>query len=113
VGLTSQEERGQVAIPIDNLITGEWEVVGSKGDSQYGLAVPRLAGGTGLMRHRGMRRRDRAGDPGRGVRAAVAALGPRGTTLAAATGGAGEQAESQTPPERTTDHGPDIPPAYV
>jgi len=33
VGLTSQEERGQVAIPIDNLITGEWEMVGSKGDS--------------------------------------------------------------------------------
>src|SRR5437762_5662095 len=30
LGLTSQEERGQVAIPIDNLITGEWEVVGSK-----------------------------------------------------------------------------------
>ena len=31
-GLTSQEERGQVAIPIDILITGEWEVVGSKGN---------------------------------------------------------------------------------
>jgi D-arabinose 1-dehydrogenase-like Zn-dependent alcohol dehydrogenase len=32
VGLTSQEERGQVAIPIDILITREWEVVGSKGN---------------------------------------------------------------------------------
>src|SRR5207249_5650272 len=32
VGLTSQEERGQVAIPVDNLVTGEWEVVGSKGN---------------------------------------------------------------------------------
>jgi D-arabinose 1-dehydrogenase-like Zn-dependent alcohol dehydrogenase len=32
VGLTSQEERGHVAIPIDILITGEWEVVGSKGN---------------------------------------------------------------------------------
>jgi D-arabinose 1-dehydrogenase-like Zn-dependent alcohol dehydrogenase len=32
VGLTSQEERGQIAIPIDTLITGEWEVVGSKGN---------------------------------------------------------------------------------
>jgi threonine dehydrogenase-like Zn-dependent dehydrogenase len=32
VGLTSQEERGQVAIPIDTLITGEWEIVGSKGN---------------------------------------------------------------------------------
>jgi D-arabinose 1-dehydrogenase-like Zn-dependent alcohol dehydrogenase len=31
-GLTSQEERGQVAIPIDTLVTGEWEVVGSKGN---------------------------------------------------------------------------------
>ena len=31
MGLTSQEERGRVAIPIDNLVTGEWEVVGSKG----------------------------------------------------------------------------------
>jgi len=42
VGLTSQEERGQVAIPIDNLITGEWEVVGSKGDSHanHGLLPP-------------------------------------------------------------------------
>ena len=34
VGLTSQEERGQVAIPLDALITGEWEVVGSKGNPQ-------------------------------------------------------------------------------
>lgn len=33
-GLTSQEERGQVAIPIDLLVTGEWEVVGSKGNPQ-------------------------------------------------------------------------------
>jgi len=42
VGLTSQEERGQVAIPIDNLITGEWEMVGSKGDSHanYELLPP-------------------------------------------------------------------------
>lgn len=31
-GLTSQEERGHVAIPIDTLVTGEWEVVGSKGN---------------------------------------------------------------------------------
>jgi propanol-preferring alcohol dehydrogenase len=34
VGLTSQEERGHVAIPIDILISGEWEVVGSKGNPQ-------------------------------------------------------------------------------
>lgn len=32
VGLTSQEERGLVAIPIDTIVTGEWEVVGSKGN---------------------------------------------------------------------------------
>jgi D-arabinose 1-dehydrogenase-like Zn-dependent alcohol dehydrogenase len=32
VGLTSQEERGHVAIPIDLIVTGEWEVVGSKGN---------------------------------------------------------------------------------
>jgi D-arabinose 1-dehydrogenase-like Zn-dependent alcohol dehydrogenase len=32
VGLTSQEEGGHVAIPIDNLVTGEWELVGSKGN---------------------------------------------------------------------------------
>src|SRR5438552_18701553 len=30
VELTSQEERCQVAIPIDNLVTGEWEVLGAK-----------------------------------------------------------------------------------
>ncbi|TMB48564.1 MAG: hypothetical protein E6J60_14270 [Deltaproteobacteria bacterium] len=47
VGLTSQEERGQVAIPIDNLITGEWEVVGSKGDSHanYDELLPLVARG--------------------------------------------------------------------
>ena len=45
VGLTSQEERGQVAIPIDNLITGE--VVGSKGDSHanYDELLPLVARG--------------------------------------------------------------------
>jgi D-arabinose 1-dehydrogenase-like Zn-dependent alcohol dehydrogenase len=31
-GLTSQEERGQVALPIDLIVTGEWEIVGSKGN---------------------------------------------------------------------------------
>ena len=42
-----QEERGQVAIPIDNLITGEWEVVGSKGDSHanYDELLPLVARG--------------------------------------------------------------------
>ena len=47
MGLTSQEERGQVAIPIDNLITGEWEVVGSKGDShaKYDELLPLVARG--------------------------------------------------------------------
>ena len=47
MGLTSQEERGQVAIPIDNLITGEWEVVGSKGDSHanYDELLPLVARG--------------------------------------------------------------------
>lgn len=38
VGLTSQEERGQVVIPIDTLITGEWELVGSKGNPQPNYA---------------------------------------------------------------------------
>jgi threonine dehydrogenase-like Zn-dependent dehydrogenase len=33
VGLTSQEERGQVAIPIDILVNMEWEFVGSLGNS--------------------------------------------------------------------------------
>jgi propanol-preferring alcohol dehydrogenase len=32
VGITSQEERGQVAIPIDMLVMMEWEVVGSLGN---------------------------------------------------------------------------------
>jgi D-arabinose 1-dehydrogenase-like Zn-dependent alcohol dehydrogenase len=32
VGLTSQEERGQVAIPIDILVNTEWELVGSLGN---------------------------------------------------------------------------------
>jgi alcohol dehydrogenase len=31
-GLTSQEEHGQVAIPIDILVNMEWEVVGSLGN---------------------------------------------------------------------------------
>ncbi len=31
-GLTSQEERGLVALPIDLIVTGEWEIVGSKGN---------------------------------------------------------------------------------
>jgi len=45
VGLTSQEERGQAAIPIDNLITGEWELVGSKGNPHpdYGELLPLVA----------------------------------------------------------------------
>jgi propanol-preferring alcohol dehydrogenase len=32
VGLTSQEERGQVAIPIDILVNREWEFIGSLGN---------------------------------------------------------------------------------
>lgn len=32
VGLTSQEERGQIAIPIDMLVNAEWELVGSLGN---------------------------------------------------------------------------------
>lgn len=32
VGLTSQEERGQVTIPIDVLVNMEWEFVGSLGN---------------------------------------------------------------------------------
>ncbi len=32
MGLTSQEERGQVAIPIDVLVNMEWEFVGSLGN---------------------------------------------------------------------------------
>jgi D-arabinose 1-dehydrogenase-like Zn-dependent alcohol dehydrogenase len=32
VGITSQEERGQVAIPVDMLVLMEWEVVGSLGN---------------------------------------------------------------------------------
>ena len=47
VGLTSQEERGRVAIPIDNLVTGEWEVVGSKGNPHpnYDELLPLVARG--------------------------------------------------------------------
>jgi D-arabinose 1-dehydrogenase-like Zn-dependent alcohol dehydrogenase len=33
-GITSQEERGQVAIPMDLLVNMEWEVVGSLGNPQ-------------------------------------------------------------------------------
>jgi len=45
--LTSQEERGRVAIPIDNLVTGEWEVVGSKGNPHpnYDELLPLVARG--------------------------------------------------------------------
>jgi D-arabinose 1-dehydrogenase-like Zn-dependent alcohol dehydrogenase len=32
VGVTSQEERGQVAIPVDMLLMMEWKVVGSLGN---------------------------------------------------------------------------------
>jgi len=47
VELTSQEERCQVAIPIDNLVTGEWEVVGSKGNPHpnYDELLPLVARG--------------------------------------------------------------------
>jgi D-arabinose 1-dehydrogenase-like Zn-dependent alcohol dehydrogenase len=38
VGLTSQEERGQVALPIDTVVTVEWEIVGSKGNPQPNYA---------------------------------------------------------------------------
>ncbi len=34
LGLTSQEERGMVAIPIDVLVNKEWDVVGSLGNPQ-------------------------------------------------------------------------------
>ena len=34
VGLTSQEERGQVAIPIDALVNNEWEMMGTLGNPQ-------------------------------------------------------------------------------
>ena len=55
VGLTSQEERGQVAIPVDNLVTGEWEVVGSKGNPHpnYDESAARRArkAGPGAARH--------------------------------------------------------------
>ena len=37
-GLTSQEERGQVAIPVDVLVNREWEVVGSLGNPQPNYA---------------------------------------------------------------------------
>jgi len=62
VGLTSQEERGQVAIPIDNLITGEWEVVGSKGDSHanYDELLPLVARGK-RTRRGSSRARSRSG----------------------------------------------------
>ena len=44
-GLTSQEERGQVAIPIDTFVTGELEVVGSKGNPHpnYAELLPLVA----------------------------------------------------------------------
>jgi propanol-preferring alcohol dehydrogenase len=38
VGLTSQEERGMVAIPIDILVNKEWELVGSLGNPQPNYA---------------------------------------------------------------------------
>ncbi|PWC17201.1 alcohol dehydrogenase [Brenneria roseae subsp. roseae] len=38
VGLTSQEERGQVAIPIDVLVNNEFEVIGSVGNPQPNYA---------------------------------------------------------------------------
>src|SRR5438876_7317582 len=62
VGLTSQEERGQVAIPVDNLVTGEWEVVGSKGDSHanYDELLPLVARGK-RTRRGSSRARSRSG----------------------------------------------------
>ena len=62
VGLTSQEERGQVAIPVDNLVTGEWEVVGSKGNPHpnYDESAARRArkAEPGAARHAPDRARD-------------------------------------------------------
>jgi propanol-preferring alcohol dehydrogenase len=34
VGITSQEERGQVALPVDLLVLMEWELAGSLGNPQ-------------------------------------------------------------------------------
>jgi len=65
VGLTSQEERGQVAIPVDNLVTGEWEVVGSKGNPHpnYDESAARRArkAEPGAARHAPDRARGRDG----------------------------------------------------
>src|SRR2546426_7083577 len=41
------QERGQVAIPIDDLVTGEWEMAGSKGNPHpnYDELLPLVARG--------------------------------------------------------------------
>src|SRR5438445_719948 len=64
-------------------------------------------------KHAGMRRRDRAGDPRRGVRAAVAALGPRGTTLAAATAAPASRPNRRPRRNARPTTGRTLPPAYV
>src|SRR5438128_1679176 len=65
VGVTLQEERGQVAIPVDNLVTGEWEVVGSKGNPHpnYDESAARRArkAEPGAARHAPDRARGRDG----------------------------------------------------
>src|SRR5437870_5332123 len=63
--VTLQEERGQVAIPVDNLVTGEWEVVGSKGNPHpnYDESAARRArkAEPGAARHAPDRARGRDG----------------------------------------------------